>query len=70
MRTEALKKTGLFDERFFLTQKIPICPAGFTSNSKPCFIRLLKFIMSMRADLIKNATLTIHNLISAMKVLY
>jgi len=67
MRNRSVKKTGLFDERFFLYAEDTDLSRGFTSNSKPCFIRLLKFIMSMRADLIKTPRSRFINLISAMK---
>jgi len=67
MRTEALKKNGTFLMSVSsFTPKTPICPGGFTGNSKRCFIRCWNLSYTC-AGSYKDTSLTLHNLVSAIK---
>jgi len=67
MRTEALKKTGLFDERFFLYAEDTDLSRRIHQQFKTLFYPSAEIYHVHARGSYKNAALTIHNLISAMK---
>jgi len=67
MRTEALKKTGIFDERFFLYAEDTDLSRRIHLQFKTMFYPFAEIHHIHTRGSYKDATLTVHNLVSAVK---
>jgi GT2 family glycosyltransferase len=67
MRTEALKKTGLFDERFFLYAEDTDLSRRIHQQFKTMFYPFAEIYHIHARGSYKDTTLTVHNLMSAIK---
>lgn len=67
MRTEALKKTGLFDERFFLYAEDTDLSRRIHRQFKTMFYPFAEIYHIHARGSYKDASLTLHNLVSAIK---